>query len=83
MTEPADLNRLKWKCRRGMKELDIVLTHYLEHCFEEASDDEKHAFETILDMQDPELYFLMIGKKTSEDETIANIVTILQHTSRN
>ena len=82
MTEPAELNRLRWKCRRGMKELDIVLTHYLENSFAQASDTEREAFETILDMQDPELYFLLFCKVSSDDKEIANIVTLLQNTPR-
>ena len=41
-------SRLKWQCRRGMRELDELLLDYLDHSFDEASDDEKAAFQTSL-----------------------------------
>ena len=82
MTEDVVINRLRWKCRRGMKELDAVLTHYLNHHFEQASAPQQRAFETLLGMQDPELYFLVLGKTTSDDPDISNVVSFLQNTPR-
>lgn len=82
MSEDVVINRLRWKCRRGMKELDAVLTHYLDHHFGQATAPEQRAFETLLDMQDPELYFLVLGKTTSDSPEISNVVSLLQNTPR-
>ena len=43
----ADLGRLRWRCRRGMKELDELLLAYLPR-YLEASADERAAFEALL-----------------------------------
>ena len=82
MTETAELNCLRWKCRRGMKELDTVLLRYLDQYFEQASDLERQAFLALLDMQDPELYFLLLGKTTSNNKDITSVITNLQSAPR-
>ena len=55
--------KLKWHCRRGMKELDVLLTQYLEQNYDKASKIEQQAFENLLKLSDNELYALLILKK--------------------
>jgi len=47
--------RLRWQCRRGMRELDELLLDYLATRFEVAPAEEKAAFEALLELPDPEL----------------------------
>jgi antitoxin CptB len=54
--------RLRWRCRRGMKELDVLLTRYLEQCFDSAPEPERRAFEALLEVQDPVLYAYCLGQ---------------------
>ena len=75
-------NKLRWKCRRGMKELDVVLTHYLQHHYSSAEPAVQQAFETILDMQDPELYFLLLGNTDTDDHDIATVIEVLRRAPR-
>lgn len=56
----ADLGRLRWRCRRGMKELDELLVAYLPR-YREAPPDEQAAFEALLDLPDPDLYRLLLA----------------------
>lgn len=74
----TEANRLRWKCRRGMKELDIVLLRYLERHYPNADGDRQRAFEKLLDMQDPELYLLILQKITSDDRDICDVVDVLR-----
>ncbi len=62
------IGRLRWQCRRGMKELDALMLRFLEQHYAAAPDDEKQAFEDILAMPDPVLigYFLKGEKPESE-----------------
>lgn len=46
-------------CRRGMKELDLMLGRYLDQRWPSADADEREAFVALLDMQDPELWNLL------------------------
>jgi antitoxin CptB len=47
--------RLQWRCRRGMKELDLLLEAYLRHRYPHAPDAEQRAFEQLLEQPDPDL----------------------------
>ena len=58
----AHLSKLRWRCRRGMRELDSAMVAYLENHYVQASDTERADFEALQDMQDPELFRLVSGK---------------------
>ena len=47
--------RLQWRCRRGMKELDLLLEAYLRHRYPYAPGAEQRAFERLLEQPDPDL----------------------------
>lgn len=66
---------LKWQCRRGMRELDILLTKYLENDFRQADDGQKQAFRALLELPDPDLIAYLLGGQTPPDAAIANIVS--------
>jgi antitoxin CptB len=57
----ADEGRLRWRCRRGMKELDILLARYLDERFGAASPQEQEAFRNLLEFQDPAIYAYCLG----------------------
>jgi antitoxin CptB len=50
-----ELARLKWQCRRGMKELDLLLENYLATEYLHADAAEKARFITLLALEDDEL----------------------------
>jgi len=50
------LGQLRWRCRRGMKELDVLLAHYVDTEFCAAPMEEQQAFMRLLEVQDPVLY---------------------------
>ena len=43
----SDISRLRWLCRRGMKELDVVLSRYLELNYGLASPGDQQIFRTL------------------------------------
>ncbi len=56
------LARLRWRCRRGTKELDALYGWWLEHRYGEADAETRGAFEALLDVQDPDLWDWTIGR---------------------
>ena len=48
-------SRLQWRCRRGTKELDVVLQRFLDEVFPKLSEAERDTFESLLEQQDPDL----------------------------
>jgi antitoxin CptB len=53
MAEP--ISKLRWQCRRGTRELDVLLLRYLETRYARLAESEKEEFRALLDLQDPEL----------------------------
>lgn len=66
--------RLRWLCRRGMKELDVLLSRYLEGPYATEPASARAAFARLLEHQDPELYALLTGRMVTEDPQIAEVI---------
>lgn len=69
-----NLQKLAWRCRRGTKELDVLMQRYLNNYYQTATEDLQHAFERMIDMQDPELYDLLVGRQASKDQDINQVI---------
>jgi antitoxin CptB len=60
--DPVAIKRLAWRCRRGVKELDLLLSRYLREQFPQATGADRAAFEQLLELPDPELArYLLAG----------------------
>ena len=44
------MSKLRWQCRRGMRELDKLLVAYLDNHYDDASDADKQAFQALLEL---------------------------------
>jgi antitoxin CptB len=55
------LARLRWQCRRGTKELDLLLQRYLDSGYLLADDEEKALFVELLELEDDELLGVLMG----------------------
>lgn len=58
------LNRLRWRCRRGMLELDLVLARFLEENYPALTARQRRDFERLLDLPDQELWRVVRGEST-------------------
>ena len=56
------LRRIRWRCRRGMLENDIVLTRFLDACGDSLSDDDVESLDALLDLSDNELWDVIAGR---------------------
>ena len=52
----TDINKTKWKCRRGLRELDLLFRRYSEAKLDSLSKKEFEMFNSILDLEDQALY---------------------------
>jgi antitoxin CptB len=68
-----DLGRLRWRCRRGMKELDVLLARYVEERFGAAPLEEQAAFRRLLEAQDPVIYAYCLGQERQPQDLSALI----------
>ena len=67
----AHNRRLVWRCRRGTKELDVMLERYLTHDFAAASSAELEVFERLLALPDERLAQYLYGHETPTDPALA------------
>jgi len=70
----TDLGRLRWRCRRGMKELDVLLERWLGRYAATAEAGEMRAFEALLDLQDPQLARYLLAGDPHPDSAIAALI---------
>ena len=52
----TEINKTKWKCRRGLRELDLLFRKYSENSLESLSKEDFAMFNSILDIEDQPLY---------------------------
>lgn len=78
MSEAQATGRLAWRCRRGMKELDLALLRYLEGPWQVAGAAERACFEQILDLPDPLLAAYLTGREPAADKPMQELVDALR-----
>lgn len=61
-----------------MRELDILLSEYLEQQYPQADESQKQAFRELLSLPDPELIGYLLGGDTPEDSALAGIVSSIR-----
>jgi antitoxin CptB len=73
-------DRLQWKCRRGLLELDLVLSQFLERQASDMSPTDLAAFDELLDYPDTELWDVVSGRSDRFDPRLGGIVARLRAT---
>lgn len=74
MAESDELKRLRWRCRRGMRELDQLMLRYLDNRWSIAEDAERELFLQLLDCEDDKLWRWFMGLERPENDAIHAIV---------
>jgi antitoxin CptB len=76
-TDQARARRMRWQCRRGMKELDQLLTGYLDNGYAAAPEADKASFRALLELSDPELVGYLLQRQEPGSEIIARGIDII------
>ena len=58
----AEFDRIRWRCRRGLLELDLVLERFLQQRFDGLDAGDRRLFDELLDEPDNELLDLALGR---------------------
>ena len=72
--ESSEIGRLRWRCRRGTRELDRLLDWWLRERHPHADATAREAFDALLDTADPELWSWMTGQSEPIELRFAGIV---------
>ena len=78
MASRVELNRLRWRCRRGLLENDLILERFLDARGEAITDREIAALDRLLGLADNELWDLLSGRQESEDAVVKPLLQALR-----
>jgi len=74
----SELNRLRWQCRRGMLENDLVLERFLDLHGAGLEGERLAAFSALLEYPDDELWSLVSGQGECADPALDEVVQLLR-----
>ncbi len=82
MKEPEDeqLERLRWQCRRGMLEVDLLLNRFLQTGYAQLTDEDKRRFVSLLEYPDQVLLAWLMGRERPVDGGVARVVDRIRNT---
>ncbi len=75
-------SRLIWRCRRGIREMDILLLDYLETHYDTATVENQNTFEELLEENDLDI-LSWIMEKTSPDEKYIKLIKFIRESATN
>ena len=70
MVQDAETGKLRWRCRRGTRELDELLTAYLSRAYPQAPPAEQAAFRELLEAQDADINDWCLGRREPSSPAI-------------
>ena len=72
------LGRTRWRCRRGMKELDILLARFVRRALDRLDDGELEALEHLLEQPDQDILKWITSTTATPPPAIRGIVTLIR-----
>ena len=76
--ELPELNRLRWRCRRGMLENDLILERFLDARGSSLDTTEIAALDRLLDCADNDLFDLIMGRAAPADPALMPVLAALR-----
>ena len=70
----ARIARLRWRCRRGMRELDALLLAFVDRSAAGLTLSEMAVFEEILELPDPVLHSYLLERSAPADAATVALI---------
>lgn len=71
-------DRVRWQCRRGLLELDLVLSKFLNTHYATLSDSQKIVLKKLLDYTDNDLWDLLSGRTATNDREVDKLLELFE-----
>jgi antitoxin CptB len=68
MLDAVELNKLRWRCRRGLLENDLLIERFFRRHSETLSAGQAHGLMTLMDLPDNDLLDLLLGRAQPEGD---------------
>lgn len=72
-----ELKKLYWQCRRGMLELDVLLSPFVQEAYPSLSPEDQASFKKLLTCEDQDLFGWFMQREEPEDADLKRIVKII------
>ncbi|MGJ8691944.1 MAG: succinate dehydrogenase assembly factor 2 [Thalassotalea sp.] len=69
--------KLRWACRRGMLELDVLLLPFVDEAYDQLTPEQKIIFERLLEGDDPDLFAWFMGHQECKDVDLNAMVKLI------
>ena len=73
-----EFERARWRCRRGLLELDIILQRFMDQHYAQLDQRELEQFERLLSLPDNDLWDLIAAKQINRDSDLQAVLELLQ-----
>jgi antitoxin CptB len=73
-----ELERARWRCRRGLLELDILLERFMDKHYDALGKNELRQFEMLLNLPDNDLWDMIMQKQQVKDQSLQPVLRLLQ-----
>lgn len=73
------MERLRWRCRRGLLELDMVLKDFLDKHYSGLSPSEQEVFEKLLTISDETLLAYVQGNQNPPEKELMQLVAKIRN----
>ena len=77
LTKEEQLNRLRWRSRRGMLELDLLLLPFFDEVYRDLETSQQEVFQRLLEQDDPDLWLWFSRKDKSDDAAMQALVEFI------
>ena len=75
--QDAEYKKLRWRTRRGMLELDLLLAPFFDDFYLDLTGEQQQAFVALLEQEDPDLLAWFNGNDRPPDAGLGNIVDLI------
>ncbi|MDE2624672.1 MAG: succinate dehydrogenase assembly factor 2 [Betaproteobacteria bacterium] len=66
--------RLRWRSRRGLLEMDLILQRFLDRHLATLSVEDTQAYDALLDLPDNDFLDLVMGRAAPADDTLGQVL---------
>jgi antitoxin CptB len=75
-----ETQRLRWQCRRGMLELDLLLNGFLDVAYGDLDEQQRVDFVRLLSYQDQIIHDWLMGQAVPADAALRDLVVRIRST---
>jgi antitoxin CptB len=81
LQQSADLltnkNRMRWACRRGMLELDVLFRPFVDEAYDDLNEQQQGVFRRLLTCDDPDLFAWFMGHQQCPDAELQGMIEVI------